>query len=101
LDRLARQFPAISGSRISWSPDFVDGHCDQSTLIVWSPERPLDGQPPVDHYHCAHATSAWALSFLLSSKRIEIDELRIVLMGIALESSAAMNVHQGLHTPGI
>jgi len=34
-------------------------------------------------------------------ERIEIDELRIVVMGIAMEPSAAMDVHQGLHTPGI
>jgi hypothetical protein len=38
---------------------------------------------------------------LLRGERIEIDELRIVVMGIAIEPSAAMNVHQGLHTPGI
>jgi len=38
---------------------------------------------------------------LLCGERIEIDELRIVRIGIAVEPSAAMNVHQGLHTPGI
>jgi hypothetical protein len=38
---------------------------------------------------------------LLCDERIEIDELRIVLIGIAMEPSAAMNVHQGLHTPSI
>jgi hypothetical protein len=35
------------------------------------------------------------------SERIEVNELRIVLLGIASEASAAMNVYQGLHTPGI
>jgi hypothetical protein len=34
-------------------------------------------------------------------ERIEIDELRIVWIGIAIELSAAVHVHQGLHTPGI
>jgi hypothetical protein len=38
---------------------------------------------------------------LLCGERIEIDDLRIVLMGIAIGPSAAMNMHQGLHTPGI
>jgi hypothetical protein len=33
--------------------------------------------------------------------RIEIDELRIVRMGISIQLSAAMNLHQGLHTLGI
>jgi hypothetical protein len=38
---------------------------------------------------------------LLCGDRIEINELRIVLMGIAIDPSAAVNVYQGLHTPGI
>src|ERR1700676_587262 len=38
---------------------------------------------------------------LLCGKRIEIDELRIVGTGLAVEPVAAMNVNQGLHTPGI
>jgi hypothetical protein len=38
---------------------------------------------------------------LLCGERIEIDELKIVAWGIAIEPSAAMNVHQGLHTPRI
>ena len=33
--------------------------------------------------------------------RIEINELRIVLIGIAIDPCAAMNVYQRLHTPGI
>jgi hypothetical protein len=91
--------PAISGSRISSTPDFIDGYCDQSTLVAWS----LD-------------PSCWAIAcrslslrssnislgaLLLCGERIEIDELRIVLTGIASKPFAAMNVHQGLHTPGI
>ena len=40
-------------------------------------------------------------ALLLRSKRIEIDELRIVRTGLAVGPFAAMNVNQGLHTPGI
>ena len=40
-------------------------------------------------------------ALLPCGERIEIDELRIVVIGFATEPSAAMNVHQGLHTPGI
>ena len=38
---------------------------------------------------------------LRCGERIEINELRIVLMEIAIGPSSAMNVHQGLHTPRI
>ena len=38
---------------------------------------------------------------LLCGERIEIDDPGIILTGIAIEPSAAMNVHQGLHTSGI
>ena len=40
-------------------------------------------------------------ALLRCGERIEIDDLRIVLMGNAIGPSAAMNMHQGLHTPGI
>ena len=43
----------------------------------------------------------WSALLLLCGERIEIDDLRIVLMWIAIGPSAAMNMHQGLHTPGI
>jgi hypothetical protein len=39
--------------------------------------------------------------FLLCGERIEINELRIVLIGIAMDPSAAVNVYQGLHASGI
>jgi hypothetical protein len=38
---------------------------------------------------------------LLCGERIEIDDLRIVLMGLVIGPSAAMNMHQGLYTSGI
>ena len=38
---------------------------------------------------------------LVCGERVEIEELRVVLREIAIETSAAMNVDQGLHTPGI
>jgi hypothetical protein len=37
----------------------------------------------------------------LCAERIEIDQLRIVVIGVAMEPSAAVYEHQGLHTPGI
>jgi hypothetical protein len=40
-------------------------------------------------------------AFPLCGKRIKVDELRIVGTKLALESFAAMNVNQCLHTPGI
>jgi hypothetical protein len=38
---------------------------------------------------------------LLRGQHIEIDELRIVGTGLAVGPVAAMNVNEGLHTPGI
>ena len=40
-------------------------------------------------------------AFFPSCERIEIDKLRIFVIGVAMEPSAAVHVHQGLHTPGI
>jgi hypothetical protein len=37
----------------------------------------------------------------LRGEQIEIDKLRIFAIGVAWGPSAAMYVHQGLHTPGI
>jgi hypothetical protein len=37
----------------------------------------------------------------LRGKRIEIDELRIVLIGFTMKLTAFIHVHQGLHAPSI
>src|SRR5947199_7934713 len=60
----------------------------------------LGRESPFDHDHRLRNIGSGALLFPCG-ERIEIDELRIVWMGIAVELSAAMDVHQGLHTPGI
>jgi hypothetical protein len=40
--------------------------------------------------------------FLLTcGESIEVDESRIVGMGRCLEQSTTVNLHQGLHTPGV
>ena len=38
---------------------------------------------------------------LLGEQGIEIDELRIVWLGFAVEPCAAMKMHQGLHAAGV
>jgi len=38
---------------------------------------------------------------VFGNQSIEIDELRIVLLGVAVEPRAAMKVHQCLDTPGV
>src|SRR6266404_8208165 len=65
-----------------------------------APERPR-GQSAVDQDHPRSRNIGSGTLLLPCGERIEIDELRVVRIGIAIELSAAMNVHQGLHTPGI
>src|SRR5258707_13617686 len=65
-----------------------------------APERPR-GQSAVDQDHPRSRNIGSGTLLPACGERIEIDELRIGRIGIAIELSAAMNVHQGLHTPGI
>src|SRR5258708_30260591 len=65
-----------------------------------APERPR-GQSAVDQDHPRSRNIGSGALLPARGQRVEIDELRIVPIGVALELSAAMNVHQGLHTPGI
>src|SRR5260370_17906031 len=65
-----------------------------------APERPR-GQWAVDQDPPRSRNIGSGTLLPARGERIEIDELRIVRIGIAIELSAAMNVHQGLHTPGI
>src|SRR5258708_31263324 len=65
-----------------------------------APERPR-GQSAVDQDHPRSRNIGSGTLLLPCGERIEIDELRVVRIGVAIELSAAMNGHQGLHTPGI
>jgi hypothetical protein len=83
---------AISGSRISSPPEFIDEYCDQHIYRLVA-STPSGGS--------RLSMMIAALTLLPYGERIEIDKLRIVWMGIAVKLSAAMNVHQGLHAPSI
>src|SRR6266481_3926327 len=65
-----------------------------------APER-ARGQSAVDQDHPRSCNIGSGALLFAGGERIEVDEVRIVWMRIAIEVSAAMNVHQGLHTPGI
>ena len=56
---------------------------------------------PVDHDSPRSRHIGLGALVLFRGECIEINELRIVRIGIAIELPAAMNVYQGLHTPGI
>jgi hypothetical protein len=57
--------------------------------------------------HCRRSSSPRSrdigLDILLLScgERVEIDALRIVVREVTMNPSTAMNVHQGLHAPGV
>ena len=105
VDR-AGGFESAAPAMKAGAVDFIDKPCKDEALIgaiepaVYQ-DRPRRRHPRGGGSYPRSGNIGLGALLLPRGERIEIDQLRIVLFGIAMESSAAMNVHQGLHPPGI